>query len=118
MAEITTAGYQDIRDHIEATWTYIELRNGSDVAIVRLAVADDRVSWTHAPSAQTLELTVVLTGADADLLPLPKTFAKSALYKVDTNGTALSVESFTQFTIEASNDQLTIKHRIEVPRVV
>lgn len=90
---------------------------GATTPIVRLALADDRVSWTHAPSAQTLELTTVITGSDTDI-QLPQTFAASAIFKVATNGSAFSVETFTQFTIEATSDQLTIKHRIEVPRVL
>jgi hypothetical protein len=117
MAEITGAGYQDIRDHIENTWVYHELRDGAEAAIVRLQVTDPRVSWTHEAEAQTLELTTIITGSDVDI-NLPQTFASSALYKVATDGSALSVESFTQFTIEATNDQLTIKHRVEVPRIV
>lgn len=117
MAEITSAGYQDIRDHVEATWTYHELRDGSAAAIVRLALSDSRVTWTHAANAQTLELTTIITGSDVDIT-LPQTFAASALYKVATSGSALSEESFTQFTIEATNDQLTIKHRVEIPRVI
>ena len=27
MAEITNAGYQDLRDHMQSTWKYIELRD-------------------------------------------------------------------------------------------
>lgn len=117
MAEITSAGYQDIRDHVEATWTYHELRDGVAAAIVRLPLSDPRVTWTHTVNAQTLELTTIITGSDVDIT-LPKTFAASALYKVASAGNALSVESFTQFTIEATNDQLTIKHRVEIPRVI
>jgi hypothetical protein len=65
---------------------------------------------------QTLEITTVITGSDVDIT-LPQTFTKSALYKVASGGSALSLETYTQFTIEATNDQLTIKHRVEVPRV-
>jgi hypothetical protein len=120
MAEITTAGYQDIRDHIEATWLYVELRDGSGDPITadRLVCGtDSRVNWTHAPSAQTLEITTIITGEDADI-DLPTTFKYSAIFKVATAGSSLSTETFTQFTIEATSDQLTIKHRIEVPRVI
>jgi hypothetical protein len=116
MAEITTAGYQDIRDHIEATWIYVEFLDNSDDVILRLPLSDDRVDWTHAPSARTLELTTVITGSDVDIT-LPQDFRKSSIYKVATAGDALSLESFTIFTIEAESDQLTIKHRIEVPKI-
>ena len=116
MAEIKAAGYQDLRDHIEATWTYHELRDVAGDPIVRLALSDSRVTWTHTPGAQVLELTTIITGSDVDIT-LPQDFAGSALYKVATVGSALSEETYTQFTIEATNDVLTIKHRVEVPKV-
>jgi hypothetical protein len=118
MAEITAQGYQDLRDYIETTWVWHELRDATTTPIIRISTADPRVSWTHVAEAQTLELTTIITGSDGDITSLPQTFASSALYKVATGGDAFSVETFTQFTIEATNDQLTIKHRIEVPRVI
>lgn len=117
MAEITSAGYQSVRDFIEANWVYIELRDDTSTPVLRLGVSDSRVSWTHNPGDQVLELTVVLKGSDADV-PLGTTFGGSAIFDVGTGGSALSEETFTPFTISVDEDQLTVKHRIEVPRVV
>ena len=117
MSEIKTAGYQDLRDHIESTWAYIELRDNEGTAIVRIPVSDPRVSWTHSPGAQVLELTVTVKGSDADI-PVPQTIAGSALYKVAAAGNALSEETFTAFTIMAAEDEITIKHQVQVPQVV
>lgn len=116
MAEINTAGYQSIRDAIQASWKYIELRDGGGAAILRIGIGDARVTWTHVANAQTLELTVVIKGSDAGMV-LPKTFASSALYSVSTAGSAYSVESFTPFTMEGTLDELTIKHQIQVPLI-
>lgn len=116
MAEITSTGYQSIRDFIEDDWTYIELRDGSGSAIIRIDVTDPRVSWTHSAGAQTLELTCIIKGSDSDITP-PKTFQYSALYSVASGGSPHSVEEFTPFTIGAAEDELTVKHRIEVPQV-
>lgn len=119
MAEINANGYQDIRDRIQSGWNYIELRDEAGVAIVRLPESDSRVQWTHAPGAQTLELTVAVKGDDADIAPLlPKTFASAALYTVAADGNAMAVEAFTAFTMSTAADQLTVIFKVEVPQVI
>jgi hypothetical protein len=123
MAAITTAGYQDLRDRIEANWLYIEIRDASvagtgGAAIVRLPVSDSRVDWIHSPGAQALQLRVVLTGSDADV-PVPVTARSSAIYKVSSAGTALSAETLIEgdATLNADADSVTITHTIEVPDI-
>ena len=49
MAEIKWFDHQDLRDHIESTWTYIELRNENNQAILRLPISDPRVHRVHSP---------------------------------------------------------------------
>ena len=117
MAEITNAGYQSIRDFVEATWKYVELRDETGTKIVRLAVRDPRVTWEHNANAQTLELKVVIKGSDAEV-SLPKTFASSAIYSIATGGSALSDESFSDFTMESSGDELTVIHKLEIPQII
>jgi hypothetical protein len=116
MAEITEAGYQTLRDFIVANWTYVELRDAGSDPVLRLGTDDPRVSWTHQEGAQVLELTVVLRGSDADV-SLGTAFTGSAIFSVAAGGSALSDESFTPFTIADTADQLTIRHRFEVPKV-
>lgn len=119
MAEISANGYQDIRDRIQAGWKYIELRDAEGAAIVRLPESDPRVTWTHEPGAQTLELTVVVKGDDNDIVSLlPKTFGSAALYTVATDGNPMAVEPFTQFTMSTEADQLTVIFKVEVPQVI
>lgn len=118
MAEITTYAYEDLRAYIEANWTYISLydNGGTPAEVLRLPVSDARVTWTHTAGAATLELTIVITGADAEIsASLPKTFASSRIFKVSSGGNSFSTETFSAFTIQTSSDQLTVKHRIEVP---
>lgn len=117
MAEINASGYQSIRDYIQANWKYIELRDGIGTAILRADTSDNRVSWTHTAGSQTLELTIVVKGADAGIT-LPQTFASSAIYDVASGGNPFSVEAFTSFTMEGTGDELTVKHQIQVPKVI
>lgn len=115
MAEITQAAYQNLRDYIQSNWKYIELQDDTGVAIVRLSPSDSRV--TSIIEGNNVKITVVVKGSDSDITA-PKTFAKSVIYNVATGGSPLSVESFTPFTIEGDQDELTIIHSIQVPKVV
>jgi hypothetical protein len=116
MAEITASAYQALRNYIQANWQYIELRDDAGNAIIRLSPSDSRVSWIHNAGDQVLKLQVVIKGSDADIQK-PQTFALSAIYDVATGGNAYSVESFTPFTIESDQDELTVIHSIQVPQV-
>lgn len=117
MAEITSYAYQDLRDYIQSNWKYIELQNESGVAILRLSPTDSRCTWTHNAGDQTLKLQVVIKGSDTDIT-LPCTFAKSVIFNIATGGNAISEESFTPFTLESEQDELTVIHNIQVPQVV
>lgn len=142
MTEVTEQAYQDLRQHIIDTWKYIELRDELDNPIVRLSPDDQRVSWVHVPLKEekeiiidydrrgnpitdtvtidklpsTLQLQIVVKGSDSEI-SLPKTFAKSVIYNVATDGEPLSVESFTPFEMANDNDQITVVHNIEVPQL-
>ncbi|MGA4517208.1 hypothetical protein ACPA0F_07960 [Solibacillus silvestris] len=117
MAEITQHGYQGLRSFIESNWKFIELKDTSGAKIVRLSPADPRVTWTHAPGAQTLELSIEVNGSDADIT-LPKTFASSAIYTGATGTDAVTaVEPFSNFEMTMAEDQITVRHRIQVPQV-
>ncbi|QPA31414.1 hypothetical protein [Thermaerobacillus caldiproteolyticus] len=116
MAEITSSAYQALKNYIQNNWKYIELRDDAGNAIIRLSPSDSRVTWVHNAGAQVLKLQVIIKGSDADITK-PKTFASSAIYDVATGGNAYSIESFTPFTIESDQDELTVIHSIEVPQV-
>jgi len=118
MAEILNAGYQTIRDFVEANWTHVELRDDVGATIVRLEIATDaRCSWIHSPGDQTLKLQVVITGSDADIT-LPQTFGGAAMYNVASGGDTLAEDTFTEATLEAAEDQLKVVIDIEIPQVV
>ena len=114
MAEISTAAYTDLRNYIQTNWKYIELQDGSGTPVVRLSPADQKVTWTHTIGASVLKLQIIIKGSD---ITAPKTIAKSAIFNVATGGIAYSVESFTAFTLETAEDELTVIHSIQVPKV-
>lgn len=116
MAEITEEGYQNIRDYIESNWIYHSLRDNSDDEIVRIDTDDSRTEWTHDSESQVLELTTTVAGEDSDISP-PQEFAGSEIYDGSSGGDPYADETFESFTIETDSDELTVKHRIEVPEV-
>lgn len=115
MAEITASAYSDLRNYIQTNWQYIELQDDMGVTILRLSPSDTRV--TSVIEGNNVKITVVVKGSDTDITA-PSTFAKSVIYNVSTGGTPFSTESFTPFTIETDQDELTVIHNIEVPQVV
>jgi len=116
MSVVQNAGYQDIRNYIQDNWKYIELRDENQDPVLRIGIGDSRVTWTHTAGAQTLEMTCVIKGSDSDVKNLlPKTFAGAALFKVESEGSAMSEEEFTNFTMSSESDQLTIIYQLEVP---
>jgi hypothetical protein len=120
MADATAVGYQDVRDYITSAsgWAHLEVQDAGGVALLRVnIVSDPRVSWTHAGGAQELEVTAVLTGSDADI-DLADVAARSALFKAASGGSSLHTEVFAEpFTFNNDADQLTIKHRLQVPTI-
>ena len=115
MAELTTNAYADLRNYILNNWKYIELQDDQSNPILRLSNADSRV--TSVVDNNNVKVTIVVKGSDADITT-PVTFSKSVIYNVATDGNALSEESFDNFTMQSENDELTVIHTIEVPRLV
>lgn len=121
MSEISSAGYQTVRDWMtqSSAWGFHALCNGADVELLRVNIdTDTRSSWTHVSGSQTLEVTTVIKGSDSEIsASLPVTFAKSKMYKTSSGGSVLSTETFSSITLTTVNDQITVKHQIEVPEV-
>lgn len=116
MAEITSAGYQSIRDFVENNWKFIELRDSAGTPVLRIDTSDSRVSWEHTAGSQVLELKIVVKGSDAEVT-LPQEFAQSAIFSDATGSEAYSVETFSSFTMESDGDELTVIHKLEIPQL-
>lgn len=116
MAEIYGEGYQSIRDFVEGDWIYHSILDDGEDEITRINVEDDdRAEWTHSDGDEVLEITTTISGSDDDISQ-PSTIAGSAIYNVEDDGDDFAKEVFDSFTIETDSDELTIKHRIEIPQ--
>jgi len=113
----TAAGDEDIRAYIEANWTYIALVDDEGAEVTRLDITtDDRASFVSGSDTNPLTIEVTVEGSDDDI-PVPTTFERSELFKVDTDGDELSGDDFAEGTAEigSENDTLQVTHDVEQP---
>ncbi|HLU45243.1 MAG TPA: hypothetical protein VKZ67_09535 [Natronosporangium sp.] len=129
MAEITAAGYTQLRVGSPVNTWWIELRdgNGDPVPLAaggstvnRLSGDDGRVIVADDPGTQTLTFTVALTAGDVGAEPgSPVTIEGSVLFAAASGGSALTeVEAFDPVVLSAAEDVVTIRHHVEVPEQV
>lgn len=116
---LSTAGYEDLRSYVQNNWKYVALINDSGTEVTRINIPNDsRASWTSGSGSNPLEVEVVVTGGDSDIDVQSNgatTISKAASYKTSTGGSNLGDETLTNATLEASQDELTVTHTIEIP---
>lgn len=110
MSSITTYGYSAIQNYIASTFTYLELQDQNGNPIKRFNTSN---GLTITNVGQTIVYQVVATG---DNTFIDKTVAKSVIYDSSTSTNAFAEESFSPFTFESEEDELTVKHTIQVPQ--
>lgn len=115
MAEINQYGYQKIREFVIANWTYLEVRTPTGTVLKRFGTADGLVI-TGSGTTQTIEYKVVISGADATFAN--QVVGRSVVFDSSTGTNAIATESFTSFTFESADDELTIIHKLQVPQVI
>lgn len=124
MAELTPAGYTQLRTGSPVSEWFIELRDDNNQPIPifpgpvnRLSGADSRVTVSDDTGSQTITISVQLDSDDVGATPgNPVTVEASVLYAAVSGGNPLtSVEGFDPFTWSAPGDEGTINHHVEVP---
>lgn len=123
MAEIAEAGYETLRDAIEAGWGYIELQTSAPAKIVRReidGVGSGATLEARENDGTTIVIKLIVVGSDVDMPSLPVTAYQSVLKATDSDGAdILSTEVLpTTFTFQDTDDQLSVYHKIEVPEQV
>ncbi len=122
MAEILTAGYEEIRKAVDPNETHsdfnvIELSDGTGTAVLRRTTSDSSVSVTSSTAANPYKLEITVNGDDGDV-SLSQTFGGSTLFHTDTDGSEVTPEeTFTDVTLEDSSDQLVVTHKVEIPQI-
>lgn len=121
MAEVLTNGYEALRAGIDPNATnqsfdVIELTN-SGTGVVRLSTSDSRVTVNSAAEANPYEIEVTVTGADSEITQ-PQTIDGSRVYEADAAGEEVTpIETFSSVTLDNDQDELTVRHQIEIPQI-
>ena len=115
MANINEVGYQKVRQFVLENWKYIEIQDENGTAIKRLGT-DNGLTITGDKTTQQIEYKVVISGTDSSFNG--KTVNKSAIYDVGSGGEAIAEATFTAFTFESEDDELTVIHRLKIPEVI
>ncbi|WP_372611597.1 hypothetical protein [Halomonas sp.] len=123
MAELTTAGYQSLRNYVNSEsaspppWDYIELYDETQSAITRVSITGDtRCQWLDADGDNTLQVEISLQGSDADI-PQPTTIKYSALWDASSGGNQLTPqEQFAEATLNQDGDSVVITHSLNIPQ--
>ncbi|MGG4434263.1 hypothetical protein AAXE64_06855 [Priestia megaterium] len=113
--DISTQGYDNLRSYIQTNWKYLELQSSTGTPILRITTTDSRVTITNANGKITY--TLVLKGSDSGITVGSTEVGKSAIFNAASGGTAFSTETFTSFTFAGTQDELTVTHELQVPKV-
>lgn len=112
-------GNADVRNYIQNNWTHVALVDSAGNEVTRIDIAgDSRSSWSSGSGSNPLEATITVTGGDSDIDVGTNgaiTFTRTESYKGSATSTRMAADTFTNATLEASNDELVITHTIEVP---
>jgi len=123
MSELTSDGYQSLREHVVSSnadpndWDYIEIYDDSGSAVTRVSITgDSRAEWRDLDGDNVLEVFFQVTGADSDITQ-PVTLNYSAVWDAASSGRQISQkEQFAQATINQDGDTVDITHTIYLPQ--
>lgn len=113
--DISTQGYDNLRSYIQNNWKYLELQSSTGTPVLRITTTDSRLTILNSNGKITYVL--VLKGSDVGITVGTTEVGKSAIFNVASGGTAFSTETFTSFIFAGTQDELTVTHELQVPKV-
>lgn len=128
VTELTNAGYESIRDLVNSSrsspsqWDFIALIDDGDSEVTRVSITgDSRAQWIVEDrdtdsTNETMVVEFTVTGSDSDI-STPVTLAESRIYDTSSGGNSLSEDTFSNITLSADEDEMTLVHAVEIPQV-
>ena len=113
MAQVTNYAYDKLSQFAVGSWKYLEVQKADGTAIKRFTTTD---GLTITQVGQTIEYKIVISGVDVSFTG--QSVAKSVIYDIATGGQPIATEVFTEFTFAATEDEISIKHVLQIPQVV
>lgn len=119
--ELPESGYEDLRDYITTTWSFVQIESGEGDPLIRLETSDPRVYWTRKIGYPNLELNVIITGTDPDIYPLYKaggiTIGATTLHKTMDDPKIRSRVEYAGIFIDEPEDSVLLCHQVQVPGI-
>lgn len=117
MAEFTSDGYDDLRSYVRNNWNWIALKNSSGTEQARLDInSSGNVTIISDETGNPLSVEIEITGSELSG-SLPQTLTEGEVYKTQSATTVMSEDTYTDATLEASNDTLVLTHDYELPQI-
>lgn len=116
--QFDSAGFSDLRSYIQSNWPFVAVIDDSGNEVLRWDVAaNSNASWSSGPSSNPLEATLVITGQDIVDAggSTPVTIDLTESYKTSSATTRMCGDPFTNATLEAPADEVTITHQLSLP---
>jgi hypothetical protein len=123
MAELTSEGYQSLRDFaVSATtipneWDFIEIYDDTGSAVTRVSITgDSRCQWTDVDGDAILKVEFDVTASDSDI-SYPVTLSSSAIWDSSSGGRQITAkELMADATFNQGGDNVTVTHTVEIPQ--
>lgn len=111
-------GFQDLRTYMQNNWNFVAVVDSNGNEIIRRDVDGDAgADWDSDPQSNPLTAVLTITGQDIEDAghTLPVTLSMSETYKSDSATQRTTHDSFTDVTIDATNDEVQITHNYRAP---
>ncbi|OYR94042.1 hypothetical protein DJ71_02345 [Halorubrum sp. E3] len=111
------AGFEDLHTYIQNNWSFVAVVDDGGTEVLRWDVAaNSNASWSGGSGSTPLTATLTVTGQDITDAggSLPVTIDRTESYKTSGSSTRMCGDPFTNATLEAPADEVTITHEIEV----
>lgn len=117
MTEFSASGYDDLRAYVRNNWNWIAIVNSGGTEQARLDINNStNVTILSDETGNPLSVEIEITGSELSG-SLPQTLSSTEAFKSSSATTVMSSDTFTDATMEASNDTLTITHDYELPQI-
>lgn len=117
MAEFEPEGYDDLRSYVRNNWNWIALVNSSGTEQIRLDINSSAdVTIISDETSNPLTVEIEITGSQLSG-SLPQTLSEGEVYKTSGATTVMAQDTYTDATLEASNDTIIVTHDYELPQV-
>jgi len=116
--QVDPNGFEDLRTYVQSNWQHVALVDDTGTEVLRIDVVNDAAgSFISGPADNPVTAEVNLNGQDLiDAgVSLPATIASVEAFKSSTATSRVAHDSVTNATVEANNDQVSVRLDYNLP---